>query len=617
MRPRYLLLIAERPDLASAAERVAARTGLAVTRSANGFALLTSDAGSVLDAGPDMFVIGTVFHRHGPARAIAGFSDAERATLSQEGLAALLGSWWGGYVAVRNRGAEWAILRDPSGALPCYRAEADGVRMFASDLALLEAAGDKAPSVAWEALGRILYSAGLPTAETALGGIAELRAGEAVTLDRGSERSAAGWSPWDFAEPGGEEDFGALAERLRRVVEHCVSAWASLYRRPLLSLSGGLDSSIVAACLAQARSDAECLTLFTDDAAGDERGFAKLVCDGVGLPLSEARYDLEAVDLARALGAHLPRPAGRVEAQPYEIAHRAVAERLGADAFFTGNGGDNVFGYSQSAAALADRALHEGPGAGAFATLRDICRQTGAGPLRVTRAAVRLARQPAGYRWRPNAAFLHPDLVASLSAMAFHHPWLEAPPWALPGKAAHIAALIRAQLTLEADRGRVAPVVHPLLGQPILEACLAIPSWRWREGGRDRAMARAAFAGRLPAAIIERKVKGTPDPFCGEIVRVKRAELRDRLLDGQLAAHRILDPGAIEEALLPGRPTTGEENVRLLELANVEAWLGTRSSHPRRDDSAGPGTTDCTDNTGEEQCVSRTSRRSNSERQAR
>ena len=103
-------------------------------------------------------------------------------------------------------------------------------------------------------------AAGLPTAETALGGIADLRAGEAVTFDRGSERSAAGWSPWDFVEPGGEEDCGALAERLRRVVEHCVSAWASLYRRPLLSLSGGLDSSIVAACLAQAQCDASCLT---------------------------------------------------------------------------------------------------------------------------------------------------------------------------------------------------------------------------------------------------------------------------------------------------------------------------------------------------------------------
>ncbi|UUL82518.1 asparagine synthase-related protein [Sphingomonas qomolangmaensis] len=506
-------------------------------------------------------------------------SDAKRAALSRDGTPALLQSYWGGYVSVRARGECIELLRDPSAALPCYRAERDGTKLFASDLALLAAAGSETGQVAWDALGRILYCAGLPTSETALAGVTELRAGEVIAVDARSERTITGWSPWDFVEPGGG-DCAAGAVLLRRTIEQCVAAWSSPYRRPLVSLSGGLDSSIVAACLAQSRREATCLTLFTDDPAGDERGFAQMVCESVGLPLTECRYDLDAVDLGRALGSHLPRPSGRVEAQPYEAAHREVAVRVNADAFFTGNGGDNVFGYSQSAAALADRALQEGPAAGAFATLRDICRQTGAGPLRVTRAAVRIARQPPGYRWKPNPSFLHPELVASLRGMAFSHPWLAPPPWALPGKAAHIAALVRAQLTLEADRSRMAPLINPLLSQPVVEACLAIPSWQWREGGRDRAIARAAFAGRLPAAIVDRKVKGTPDPFCGEIVQRKCEELRARLLDGQLAQHRILDPGAIEDTLRPGRPTSGEENVRLLELANVEAWLGARPSYP-------------------------------------
>lgn len=606
MRPRYLLLVAQRPDLASEAQRIADCAGLQLARCTPAFAVLANETCSCLDADAGTMVIGTLFHRHGPPRAITAFSDAERAVLAREGTQGLLQSYWGAYVRVGSTGERIEIFRDPSAALPCYRGEVEGMQLFASDVALLAAAGIGIERVAWDALGRILYSGGLPTPETALAGVTDLRAGEAVTLQGRSERTVAGWSPWDFVDPSGGGD-GDVAERLRRTIEHCVAAWASCCQRPLVSLSGGLDSSIVVACLAQARSQAACLTLFTDDPAGDERGFAQIVCDAVGLPLTECRYELEAVDLGRALGAHLPRPAGRMEAQPYEAAHRAVAERIGADAFFTGNGGDNVFGYSQSAAALADRALHEGPGAGAFATLRDICRQTGAGPLRVTRAAVRIARQPPGYRWKPNPLFLHPDLVASLRDVAFSHPWLEAPRWALPGKAAHIAALVRAHLTLEADRSRVAPLINPLLSQPVLEACLAIPSWQWREGGRDRAMARAAFAGRLPDTIVDRRVKGTPDPFCGEIVQRKREELRARLMDGRLAAHRILDPGAIEETLRPDRPTTGEENVRLLELVNVEAWLNVRSSHPSGGDPAiGSSTTGTTDKTGEEQCVSRT-----------
>lgn len=118
------------------------------------------------------------------------------------------------------------------------------------------------------------------------------------------------------------------------------------------------------------------------------------------------------------------------------------------------------------------------------------------------------------------------------------HPWLQARPWALAGKAAHIVGLVRAHLTLESDRSRVAPVINPLLSQPIIETCLSIPSWRWREGGRDRAAIRDAFADNVPEAIVERKIKGTPDPFCGEIIQHKRQELRERLLEGQLAAHR-------------------------------------------------------------------------------
>ncbi|PTS90575.1 hypothetical protein DBR17_01245 [Sphingomonas sp. HMWF008] len=366
--------------------------------------------------------------------------------------------------------------------------------------------------------------------------------------------------------------------RLRRAIEQSVAAWTSRYRHPLLSVSGGLDSSIVAACLARSMREqfgkaASCITLYTDDPAGDEHDYARQLCAHFDLPLAECRYTLDAVDLDRALGAHLPRPAGRVEAQPYEAAHRAIAAQVGADAFFTGNGGDNVFGYSQSAAALADRALHEGPGAGAFATLRDICRQTGAGPLRVTRAAMRIARAAPGYRWRASPALLHPELIGSLQELAFAHPWLEAPPGALPGKAAHIAGLLRAQVTLEPDRSRIAPVVHPLLSQPVIETGLSIPSWQWRTGGRDRAVARDAFADRLPQPILNRKGKGTPDPFCGEIVARKRGALRGRLMDGQRPAHRLLDQDVIEETLQPERPTTGEENVRLLELANVEAWL--------------------------------------------
>lgn len=485
----------------------------------------------------------------------------------------MLHSLWGGYVALLEREGTLEVMRDPSGALACYRGQTRvGTVLLASDVDLLIAAGAQIGGIDWSALGRILYSSGLPTPETAIHGVTALLPGMAWVLTPEGERHAVRWSPWQFVEPPRDSNFGVAAERLRRVVCHSIASCASRTHRPLISLSGGLDSSIVAACLA--RVAAPCaITMFTDDPAGDERNFAQQLAEALRIPLTESRYRLDMIDIDRALGAHLPRPLGRVQAQAYEAAHRAAAAAQGADAFFTGNGGDNVFGYSQSAAALADRALAEGPGAGAFATLRDIGRQTGAGPLRITRAALRLMRQPPGYRWKPDPLFLHPDLVASLEGLAMEHPWLDAPEGALPGKAAHIAGLVRVQLNLEPDRSRVLPVINPLLSQPIVELCLSIPSWQWREGGRDRAVARAAFAADLPPAIVARRAKGTPDPFGAQIVEHLRASILARLRDGRLAGHGLLDVPAIERTLLPGRQTTGLENVRLLELVNVEAWL--------------------------------------------
>lgn len=574
MTPSYLIMVARSGTARQEAEALAQTGDLLLAWSTPRAALLVNDHCPFIEIDGSGVLIGTVFPHHGPARALDRLTDSEAVAVEREGASALLHSLWGGYVALLEREGALEVMRDPSGALACYRGETRaGTVVLASDVDLLLAAGAQIGGIDWSALGRILYSSGLPTRETAVDGVTALLPGMAWVLTPEGERHLVRWSPWEFVERPVGREFGAAAETLRRVVGHSVASWASRTRRPLVSLSGGLDSSIVAACLARSAATPSAITMFTDDPAGDERDFAQQLAGALRIPLTESRYRLDMIDIERALGAHLPRPFGRVQAQAYEAAHRAAAAAQGADAFFTGNGGDNVFGYSQSAAALADRALAEGPGAGAFATLRDVGRQTGAGPLRITRAALRLMRQPPGYRWKPDPLFLHPDLVASLEGLAMAHPWLDAPEGALPGKAAHIAGLVRVQLNLEPDRSRMLPVINPLLSQPIVELSLSIPSWQWREGGRDRAVARAAFAADLPPAIVARRAKGTPDPFGAQIVEHLRAPILARLRDGQLAGHGLLDVPAIEPALLPGRQTTGLENVRLLELINVEAWL--------------------------------------------
>ncbi len=422
-------------------------------------------------------------------------------------------------------------------------------------------------------LANHILSAGLPTQRTSLDGITELLPGTGVSIDDVSTTTDVMWSPWDHVSriEGTSED---LAATLRETIKSVIASFAGHHERMLIGVSGGLDSSIVASCLGECGSEVVCLTAVTGGPSGDERSYARMLCDALGLDLMEAWYELADVDIGRSAAPHLPRPMSRTQSLAYDaLVARAVTSR-GATAFFTGNGGDNAFGYSRSAAALYDRFLSSGYSAATLATLSDLCRLTGCSPWQAISAARRIARRTdRSYPWKPEALFLHSDVVAA-GVTSEKHPWLDAPPDAYAGKAAHIAGLLRIQPHLNTSEQAIGvPIVNPLMAQPILETCLRFPSWEWCRGGVDRAVARTAFESRLPDAITQRRTKGSPDSFCIQIIDRDRSIIRERLLDGRMARHNLLDLPAIEQTLSSETPNLGFEQVRLLTLLEVEAWL--------------------------------------------
>lgn len=517
-------------------------------------------------------ILGTLFWRNGPPCPIGGFEEGEAATILGDAGQSLLTRCWGGYVSVLRKGQSARVLRDPSGILACYYAETPTATLFASDVDLLLATGLVSSRIDWPEVGRHHLFKGLPRPATMLDGICELLPGCALDTPAQGNGQHPCWSPWDYAHPEREQPSEPAGERLRRIVAHSTSAWTSCHTRLLVSVSGGLDSSIIASCLARSGRDVRCITMYTDDPAGDEREYARALCQHLGLPLVECRYQIEDVDIDAPVSLHLPRSIGRTLNQAYERAHLRIARSLGIDAFVTGSGGDNVFAYSQSAAAIADRWLSEGLSSGVLRSLRDVCLQTGCGPIEAVQAAMR-SRTRRGYVWRVSRDFLHPDLCAAADD-AGDHPWLDAPPAALPGKAAHIAGLLRVQPLLEPSRGAFAPVLYPLISQPVIETCLAIPTWEWRSGGRDRAVARDAFEAQLPESILRRRVKGGPDGFSAAILRYHRKEIRGRLLDGHLAQQGIVDRTALDARLSGNRPLDAAEQVQVLDLLDTEAWVG-------------------------------------------
>ena len=153
-------------------------------------------------------------------------------------------------------------------------------------------------------------------------------------------------------------------------------------------------------------------------------------------------------------------------------------------------------------------------------------------------------------------------------------PWLEEPDGILPGKRSHVRAILASLAHLDGfGRHAVAPTRFPLLSRPVVEAALRIPSWLWVRGGQDRAIARHAFAGRMPAQILERRSKGALDGYALAALADQRKALRPFLLEGHLARAGMLDLAKLEAAL-SGRARRGDPTASLLlPLIDTESWI--------------------------------------------
>lgn len=526
-----------------------------------GLTLLTSGAAAVRPLGQGL-LLGHLFENSadpGPDAA-SWFPDDDGS--------AFVRRHWGAYVAVRSSADGIEVLRDPSGMAPCYMARAGSVWLLTDAPRLLFGHGLLAPSLDWRIVAASLVSHDWRGEQTALAGLEEALPGTVISLGpRGAIRRRV-WDAWDFARPAGQE---LSAEALAETIDRCMEAWARVYRRPLIEISGGLDSAVVAAALAR-RAEAPHLITFTAG-PGDptELGYARAIAEELGLPLEITHPQIEDVDLTRSHACDLPRPNARAFTQAADALSRAHAGAVGADMFASSGGGDDLFGYRQSIAPAIDRLWCEGPVPGVIRTLDDIARVSHA---TLWEALTRFARRTVVRRPlradRSDTRLLAPEAreLAAVPNSAEAHGSRS-----MPGKAAHVRAIATLPNHLEGHgRASFAPVLFPLLSQPIVEFCLAVPSWRWCEGGENRALVRRAFAERLPACVIERRSKGAFDGFCARLFDRNRALVGELLLEGGLAGQGILDRAAVEAAIRNPAPP-GEVVMRLLALVDAEAWL--------------------------------------------
>lgn len=481
---------------------------------------------------------------------------------------------WGDYLLITQDDDKLRVYRSAMGRLPCYVVAIDGWTLFSSDIDLLEQACGLRFAPDWDAIAHHLCHPHLRVARTCLTGVTELFGGQALTIGPTGDTIASEWTPWPHrgTRPAtlGNED---LADRIRSVTLQTVGRLAEPYGNVVLGVSGGLDSSIVAAALINAGIHVTLVTIASRDPRGDERHYARILAKGLGLPLIERDEDIDLVDPFVSQSTHLPRPIGRSFSQSTDALLSAVARQEKADCHFNGAGGDNVFCYLQSAAPVADL-LKRGDLFHALRCASDIGKLTGAGMWKALRLGARRTffRSPS-YRWPVEPRYLEPETITRSRHIA-SHPWLKAPPGAMPGTASHIAAILAIENHLEGfARELTLPVISPLVARPMVEAAIDIPAWRWCAGGQNRVVARAAFADMLPSEIIERRSKGTPDGVAAAVFERHHRQIGAFLCEGLLASNAIIDREAIASACARDGPVRGYDYIRLLSLCDVEAWV--------------------------------------------
>ncbi|MDB5576863.1 MAG: hypothetical protein JWR80_2039 [Bradyrhizobium sp.] len=487
---------------------------------------------------------------------------------------------WGGYIALRSHEATPEVLREPSGVLPCYQTELDDIQVITSRPDLLFSTGLMQAEIDLTIVAQGQAYRDLKPARTALRGVSEILPGIAARLYPTGLETRCVWNPWQFATVADPTlTFEQAVAMVRDTVSSCLAAWAPCFSHAVVEISGGLDSAIVAACVAATGTSCSGLTYAAIGGDPDETPYARAIAAHLGMPLELGRPAIASVDIALSDAIGLPRPCARGFSQAFDRIALGVAEKQEADVFFSGGGGDNVFSYQRSLSPAIDRVRAQGFSREVWTTVGDLAQLGETSVWHVATRVFRRMRRPPACPWQPERGLLS---AAALDKLPFPsgHPWVEIPDRALPGKIMHVAALVHVQNHLEGHhRQRFAPIISPLLSQPVMEACLAIPSWLWCTGGRNRAVARTAFAGALPATVIARQSKGAFDSFSAQLFSANREQLRDLLLGGTLASQGLLDSDAIEATLR--RPTASSENlVALWSLADAEAWTRSWVTNP-------------------------------------
>ncbi|MET0535709.1 MAG: asparagine synthase-related protein, partial [Steroidobacter sp.] len=493
-------------------------------------------------------VIGTVFARNRDILSNEPNAQLDLGTTETASILRSEGRWliengWGDYVAFGYNPLDqkkW-VLKDPTGYLPCFRTAFRDVTIIFSrigdclDLQLQRFTINEAFLHAHLVAGSSLQE--LPPLKEVLA----VRRGECIEFKRGNGPYGTRkvyWEPLQFSAPDQLlEDPDLAARAMRNTVQSATSSWVKEHPSLLLRLSGGLDSSIIAGCLGNApnKSRFVAYTYFTPNGRSDERPWARLAAQSSGCEHIECPVAPSQMDLTMALRMDpSPEPSPLLGFLQRTAMEQDLAAKSGATAIFNGEGGDSGFCSDSIAYAVPEYLQNHGLRLGALRLASQVALLTERSSWSVLLQAMR--RLSKGEQSMPRERILaasrlvNPDIKQEFRVTErFSHPWFKNERHAPWDKVRRLGMLIAVPefYNVSAPKDAVVPaIISPLYAQPAMELLLRIPIYTHFHDGRDRGLARKAFAQDVPEPILRRLWKDRAPGFHDELLERHRVFLK-------------------------------------------------------------------------------------------
>ncbi len=467
------------------------------------------------------------------------------------------------------------LARDRLGKKPLlWTRLPDGTLAFASELKALLRLPQVSRDVDVEALDAYLALQYVPNGRTGLRGIHKLPPGHVLVAEGETERIERYWRAEPAEPSAGEQEW---LERVRTTVGEAV-------RKRLVAdvplgalLSGGIDSSIVVALMAQASSDpVRTFTVGFSDARYDERAYARLVSTRYGTVHQELEIQEDVAATLPRLAATYDEPLGDEAAFPtFLIAEQA---RRHVTVALAGDGGDEAFaGYERYAALALTRRIPLPVAKAGVSVLRALpkARREPRSPLFRAARFLEVAATPAHQRYA--------RLMEVFPMEARRALWVDsgaARPTVLTPSHPGITGLqqldletyLPGDLLLKADLASMAHSLElrsPFLDHEVVALGLALPDSLKVRGREGKVALRRAFADMLPAQVTKRGKTGFGVP----LGRWFRSDLRELAHDLLATDRGWFRPEAVRGLLDEHESGRVDHGHRLWCLLMLELWV--------------------------------------------